>query len=109
MSTQRVVVIAPSGLAAGFGLAGVRVAEASDGLSAAQQIDRLGSGDELGVVIIEEGLYRDLPEDFLRRMRREPLPVLVPVPGPQWLKESTAHDYIVEILRRAIGYRVRLR
>jgi len=36
------------------------------------------------------------------------LPLVIPVPGPDWTTESSAHEYIVEILRRAIGYRVRL-
>jgi vacuolar-type H+-ATPase subunit F/Vma7 len=61
-----------------------------------------------GVVIIDESLYRDLPEELQRSLRRSTLPVVIPVPGPDWTAESTAHDYIVDILRRAIGYRVRL-
>ncbi len=109
MTSRRVAVITRPGLGAGFGLAGVSVVEAADGKSAATLIMGLDAESELGVVIVDDTLYSDFPEDFHRLMRRKPLPVLVPVPGPNWEEESTAREYIVEILRRAIGYRVRLR
>ena len=108
MNGRRLVVIASPGLSAGFALAGVPVFEATDGIDAARQIDRLVDEVNAGVVIIDEPLYRDLPEEVRRNLRRSVLPVVIPVPGPDWTTESTAHEYIVEILRRAIGYRVKL-
>jgi vacuolar-type H+-ATPase subunit F/Vma7 len=89
-------------------LAGVPVFEASDGVDAARQIERLVDEVNAGVIIVDEPLYRDLPEEVQRALRRSALPVVIPVPGPDWTTESTAHEYIVEILRRAIGYRVKL-
>jgi len=108
VNEQRLVVIASPGLSAGFALAGVPVFEASDGVDAARQIERLVDEANAGVIIIDEPLYRDLPEEVQRTLRRAALPVVIPVPGPDWTTESTAHEYIVEILRRAIGYRVKL-
>ena len=108
MNGRRLVVIASPGLSAGFALAGVPVFEATDGIDAARQIDRLVDEVNAGVVLIDEPLYRDLPEEVRRNLRRSVLPVVIPVPGPDWTTESTAHEYIVEILRRAIGYRVKL-
>jgi vacuolar-type H+-ATPase subunit F/Vma7 len=108
MSGQQLVVIASSGLSAGFGLAGVRVVEAASGQDAAREIARVADAPDAGVVIIEEPLYREIPEDVRRGFTRSPVPVVIPVPGPDWASEVTAHEYIVEILRRAIGYRVRL-
>lgn len=102
------MVIASRGLTAGFALAGVPVFEARDGADAATQIDRLADSDGAGVVIIDEPLYRDIPEEIRRALQRSALPVVIPVPGPDWTTEATAHEYIVEILRRAIGYRVKL-
>ena len=98
MTERRLVVIARPGLSAGFSLAGVRVLEATDGAHAGERLEKL----------IEESLHQDLPEETSRTLRRLSLPVVIPVPGPKWTAESTAHEYIVEILRRAIGYRVRL-
>jgi vacuolar-type H+-ATPase subunit F/Vma7 len=108
MSEPQLVVIANPGLGTGFALSGVRVFEASNGEDAAAEIARLAEQPGGRVIIIEEPLYRDIPEDTRRGFERSPLPVVIPVPGPDWAAESTAHEYIVDILRRAIGYRVRL-
>jgi vacuolar-type H+-ATPase subunit F/Vma7 len=108
MMERRLVVIAGPGLSAGFSLAGVRVLEASDATQAAERLQELIDDDRAGVVVIEESLHQDLPEETTRALRKAPFPVVIPVPGPKWTAESSAHEYIVEILRRAIGYRVRL-
>ena len=108
MKGQQLVVISSPGLSAGFALDGVPVFEATDGADAARQIDQWPDAMNVGVILIDEPLYEDLPEEVKRDLRRSPLPVVIPVPGPDWATETTAHEYIVEILRRAIGYRVRL-
>jgi vacuolar-type H+-ATPase subunit F/Vma7 len=108
MSQPQLVVIASSGLTAGFALAGVRVVEAANSDEAAREIGRLADKGQTGVVIIEEPLYEGIPDEVRRGFARSALPVVIPVPGPDWTAESSAHEYIVEILRRAIGYRVRL-
>ena len=108
MTEQRLVVIASPGLSAGFALAGVPVYEAAHGDAAARQIARVVDEVNAGVVMIDEPLYRELPEELRRALQRAGLPVEIPVPGPAWTTESSAHEYIVEILRRAIGYRVKL-
>ena len=106
MSAGALVVIASPELSVGFELAGVSVVAAADGLEAARKLDDVR--DIAGVVMIEESLYGALPDETRRDLQRSAAPVVIPVPGPDWTKESTAHEYIVEILRRAIGYRVRL-
>lgn len=108
MKELRLVVVSSRGLSAGFALAGVPVFEAIDGEDATRRLDSLTEAENVGVVLIDEPLYRDIPEDVRRDLERGSLPVVIPVPGPDWAKETTAHEYIVEILRRAIGYRVRL-
>ena len=45
----------------------------------------------------------------MTRLDREALPVIAPVPAPRWDERSEAEAYILEILRQAIGYRVRPR
>lgn len=108
MTTRRLVVVTGPGSSAGFALAGVPVIEAADAPEAASRVEHLMNDPEAGVVVVEESLYRDLPEELQRSMRSSAQPVVIPIPGPDWTSESTAHEYIVEILRRAIGYRVRL-
>lgn len=108
MSEQRLVVIASPGLSTGFSLVGVPVIEAADGPAAARQVERLADEESAAVIIMEDSLYESLPDELLRRLRRSPVPVVISVPGPDWATGSSAHDYIVGILQRAIGYRVRL-
>lgn len=108
MSGSELVVIASPGLSAGFALAGVQVIQVADARDASRTLERLVDEPSTGVVIIDEPLYRELPEEQRRGFTRSATPVVIPVPGPDWTAESTAHEYIVEILRRAIGYRVRL-
>lgn len=108
MSEKELVVIASPGLGVGFELAGVSVLEAADGLEATRQLNRLLDNEDAGVVMIDESLYEALPDEMRRNLQRSAVPVVIPVPGPDWTRESTAHEYIVDILRRAIGYRVRL-
>lgn len=106
MKARDLVVIASQGSGAGFALAGVGVVPAANAKDAALAIEELG--EEVHVVVIDERLYDDLPEELRRSLNRAAMPVVIPVPGPDWTDESRAHEYIVEILRRAIGYRVRL-
>ncbi|MDH3625219.1 MAG: V-type ATP synthase subunit F [Myxococcales bacterium] len=108
MTEGHLAVITTPQSSVGFALAGVSVFPEVDGERAAHRIDLLISEAKATVVMIEEALYRELPEEVKRMMRRRATPVVIPIPGPSWGAESTAHDYIVEILRRAIGYRVRL-
>ncbi len=108
MTKGRLAVITTPQSSAGFVLAGVSVFPETDGTSAARRIELLMSEPEAGVVMIEEALYRELPDDLKRVISHQAIPVVIPIPGPSWGAESTAHDYIVNILRRAIGYRVRL-
>lgn len=96
-------------VAAGFGLGGLPVAEAADGNEAAKQLRRCAANPDIGVVLVEETLYNNLPEELLRELSRRALPMVVPFPGPVWeARPESAEAYIVELLRQVVGYRVRL-
>lgn len=82
--------------AAGFRLAGLAVTTAVDRAAAAAALDDL---TDAALVLVEDALH-----DPARKATG--LPVVLPFPGPAW--EAVADDRVVEILRRAIGYRVRL-
>lgn len=106
MTSPKLVVIATRGSSAGFALAGVQVLEAEDAKDTARELARLE--DSEGVVIVDQRLYEELSDELRRSLGKSATPVVIPVPGPNWGAESSAHEYIVDILRRAIGYRVRL-
>jgi vacuolar-type H+-ATPase subunit F/Vma7 len=109
MNTQLRILCRPE-VAAGFSLASVPVVEArttGDAIAAFEEILR---DPAVGVVLMEDGFHRRLPEDLRRRLARRPSPLVVPFPDPEWEERpDAAESYIVELLRQVIGYRVRLR
>lgn len=108
--TEAVRVVCRPAVRDGFGLAGVRAIPAIDAVDAAAVIERLAAQPGTGVVLVEEPLYRALPEILRDALERRSTPIVVPFPGPQraWDRPSAESD-LVEVLRGALGYRVRLR
>jgi vacuolar-type H+-ATPase subunit F/Vma7 len=98
-------VICRERVAPGIALAGLapRVATTGDEAAAA-----LGSVDA-GVVLIEQDLYDALPAGTRRQLRRDGTPIIMPFPSPGISSALPPEHELLEILRKAIGYRVRLR
>ena len=96
-------------LAAGFELAGLAVTRIANITAAAATVRQLASDADIGIILIDDGLYRALPRDLLTKLDRDALPILAPVPAPNWDRQSAAEAYVMDILRQAIGYRVRPR
>jgi len=97
-------------VAPGFFLAGCPAEEASDSAEASEHLLRMAGRPETGVILMQEDLYDGLPPDTLRLLGKKALPMLVPFPGPTWDATLRGPEgYIVEMLRQAVGYRVRLR
>jgi len=96
--------------ALGFALSGLQPIEATTGDAAAASLAGLaatpGKG---GIVLIESALHGALPPTTRRQILRDGAPLLMPFPGPE-VAAGAAHDEeLLEVLRRAIGYRLRLR
>lgn len=106
---MKVRVVSRPALAPGFEMAGLAVTRAVDGTAAAAAVRHWTSDAEVGVVLVDEALYMALPRELVARLDREALPVIAPVPVPRWDERSEAEAYVMEILRQAIGYRVRPR
>lgn len=106
---MKVRVVSRPALAAGFELAGFPVVRVDDASAAAQAVKRWTSDAEVGIILVDETLYNALPRDLLIRHDRQAVPMIAPVPAPRWDERSQAEAYVLEILRQAIGYRVRPR
>lgn len=91
----------------GFRLAGVDqyVAESKDVLDA---IRRVISEPSTGLVIVDERLVKDIGEDRLRAIERQWDGILLVLPSPK-RPSAEEEDYLSRLIRRAIGYHVRLR
>jgi len=108
--SQTVRAVCRPDVAAGYGLAGLRTVEVQTPAEAGERLRELRTQPEVGVILLEDTLYDQLPEDLHREFGRRPLPMIVPFPGPLWrVTPESAEAYIVELLRQVVGYRVRLR
>ena len=93
--------------ALGAALAGIAPIQADTGEAAAAALARTR---DAGIVLVEQALYDALPPALLRAIRRAGRPILLPFPGPSTLAAAVSPEQeLLEVLRRAIGYRVRLR
>lgn len=105
-----VSVICRQEVASGFALAGLSVTEVVSAEDGAARLLDLISRRESGVILVEDRIYERLGKEVRRAVGRRPLPMIVPFPGPVWSEAAVAGEsYIVEMLRQAIGYSVRLR
>lgn len=106
---HEVRVLCRPAVAAGFRLASLRVHVAADAPAAAARLMALRRDPAVGLVLVEDALHAQLPPEESRASGMA-LPIVVPFPGPSWKAPgSAAEARILEILRRALGYRVRLR
>jgi vacuolar-type H+-ATPase subunit F/Vma7 len=109
MTTRSVRAVALVPVATGFALAGVPVVEVQ---SIEEGVARLGAmlrDDDTGVVLADATVVAALPDSIRRGSMTRATPVLVPVPNATWERAGGELDtYILDLLQRAIGYRVRL-
>lgn len=107
---NRVVrVLCTRSVAPGFVLAGMAPVVAVPGPEGTGRLERLREDPATGVVLVEETIYGALPEEVRGSLQRRAVPIVVPFPGPTWAAPTAPEEYIVELLRRAIGYRVKVR
>jgi vacuolar-type H+-ATPase subunit F/Vma7 len=108
--TWRVRAVTGPALAAGFRLSGIAADEVPDADAAAARVGALGARGDVGIILVEQRLLDDMGDAARREVERRAVPIVVPVPAPEWeAGRGAAEDIILELLRRAIGYRVRLR
>ena len=109
MSKMRVVAVGEFPLISGFALAGIPVVEAETRDEAAARLADLVNRDDVGVVFADHAVVDALPEPIRRRLSRQSTPVLLSLPDPEWSAAvETQSNEILDLLQRAIGYRVRL-
>jgi vacuolar-type H+-ATPase subunit F/Vma7 len=106
---DRIMVLCRPAVAAGFRLAGFDPLMAENPADGARHLAALLDEPEAGVVLVQEDFYAALPSAAHRGLARRSLPLVVPFPAPRLLPVAESPDaFIAELLRQAIGYRVRL-
>lgn len=100
-------VLARRGEGLGARLAGVRVVEVVPGEEATTFRQLLGE-DRLGVLAVDQEVLDAVPADDRRRKDRA-LPVVIPFALPRrWSETGRGRDYVAALIRRAVGYHVKL-
>ncbi len=109
--TAPVRAIARRPAALGLGLAGIPCLVVDDAGGAAAALAALASGPAAGgVILIEQPLFDGLPAPLHRQVRRDGVPILMPFPPPALdAAGPPPEEELLELLRRSIGYRLRLR
>lgn len=94
----------------GFALAGIPTHEVLSARDGALALVAIAARGDLGVLLVEQSVLDALPPAVNRGLMRQPAPIVVPFPGPSWADRGAAPPSgVLELLQRAIGYRVRLR
>jgi V/A-type H+-transporting ATPase subunit F len=103
---KKIIFITPDDAAYGFKLAGVtHHTTREEELEAL--INKLMSGPDNGLVVVDERLLQDIDKQKLREMERRWYGVLIMIPAPE-IRGVEVEDYAIAFIKRAIGYHVRL-
>jgi vacuolar-type H+-ATPase subunit F/Vma7 len=103
---KKVVFITPRDVEFGFQLAGVSHYTV-EGAELEETLGRLIS-EEAGLVVIDERLLEGMEGQRLRDMEKRWSGLLLVLPAPE-KPGLEVEDYALALIRRAIGYHVRLR
>jgi len=94
----------------GYRLAGVDVREASTPEEMGRQARSLSLDPGVRLVIMDEELFRGLPQTFQRKLEESRSPLFVPVPSLPLRKGALRpEEYVARLIRRAVGYQIRIR
>jgi V/A-type H+/Na+-transporting ATPase subunit F len=105
----KMLILTDSETATGFRLAGVEVREA-DKTTAQKALEDSITSDKYGLVVVDESLITDPIKSSERTMRGRSLPVILPMQGlgAAFGESDDAKAYMKELVRRALGFEVRL-
>lgn len=103
----KVRVVCPARVAPGFALAGFD-ADAYESTSDAQgHIMRALGAPECGILVMDEALMSALDARTVRRVEESDLPLVIAI--PMGVTAGAEREYLERVIRRVIGYQVRLK
>jgi len=103
-----VEVVCRPAMAPGFALAGLDLEALPETSDPEPVLRGLLERRDLAVLLVEEPIYEAVPAELKRRLDRSARPVVVPFPSGGGARVRSAEERVIELLRRTIGYRVRL-
>jgi V/A-type H+-transporting ATPase subunit F len=103
---KRIVVLTPSDARHGFSLTGVRQ-QVVDPAALENALLELTGDPGIAVLVVDERLITSAAQDRIAALERRWAGLLVVLPAPE-PRVETGEDYALRLIRRAIGYQVRL-
>jgi V/A-type H+-transporting ATPase subunit F len=103
---KKIVFITACDAEFGFSLAGI-TQHVVDASGAGELLDSVMAEPDNGLIIIDERLVRGGLEERLREQEKAWAGILLVLPSPEKLP-AEVEDYAARLIRRAIGYHVRL-
>ncbi len=91
----------------GFGLAGIPQYVASEE-EGQERLEKIMSEADTGLIIIDERMMKGMDEERMRESEGRWSGILLVLPSPV-KPVAEVEDYAVRLIRRAIGYHVRLK
>ena len=104
---KKIAFITPEDAEFGFGLAGMSqyVARPED---TEDLLEKIMSEPDTGLVIIDERMTRGMDDERMREIEKRWRGILLVLPSPV-KPAAEVEDYAVRLIRKAIGYHVRLK
>lgn len=106
----RIVALVDEEMALGFKLAGVEVRKADTLEEMKRGVQAAMTDREVRIVILDEALFRQLPERLEKKLEESTAPIFVPIPTIKlWRGAARPEEYVARLIRRAIGYQIKIR
>jgi V/A-type H+-transporting ATPase subunit F len=102
----RVRVLCPEKNRRGFALAGVETVSYRDLAEGESHVQSALEETDLGVLLVDETLMSALGPKLSKRVFESPLPLVLPVPMEPGAEVE--REYLERVIRRVIGYQIRL-
>ena len=103
----RIVFITPEETPYGFAIAGFEQLMVDAG-SAEEKLQQTAGEDDVGVIIVDERLLEMIDEESLHKLHEQWSGILLVLPTPAGVV-PVEEDYLQRLIRRALGYHVRIR
>jgi V/A-type H+/Na+-transporting ATPase subunit F len=104
---KKIAFITPSDAEFGFSLCGVpqKIAETTD---VEYVLSQTMAESNIGLAVVDERLLTGMPDERLRELEESWQGIFLVLPSPEKPPPET-EDYAARLIRRAIGYHVRLK
>jgi vacuolar-type H+-ATPase subunit F/Vma7 len=107
---NKVLVITYGDIAVGFKMAGVDVITPGKDEDLSDLLEDCIKNDEYGLVAVEEAFLSNLNEWTRKKLDKAGKPIIVPISTPQkWARKEAADTYLARLVRKAIGYQIKIK